>query len=443
MVLRPVHLKAILCLTLGWMGVEMSGALDSVQFQLLLSQYVKDAKTIGLILCLGPMFGMLQPFMGSFADSLRNKGMSRRKLLMLSALMLALSIIGVGFTWNLPSLVAAIAFFYFGLNLVIINYRALVGEVGNRQALSYFKGTITGFMGLFSGVGGLTMYLLNSLSNNSSTPVIGAILVLLAAFTLLFIFVPRVKTTKNPPSFLESDPGQAERQHLVTPLSLAFYAMPFLALFPQVEAKIAPQAFKKAIFRLLMVTFMLWFGIGAMRYFFFLFATKQLHIPASQASLPLCAFTLSMLLVSVPLGKIADKIDNRILLRYTTGLYLFGAAFGYFFVHDLTTCMILMTLMGIGFAGNASMPLTILFRLCPPKSEGTYLGLYNMFLCIPQLYSLLLTGCLVDMQGDYRVIMVVAGLAMFSAFALTFRILPTSYHVVVPFKTPAEKAMEA
>src|SRR5690606_16448554 len=127
-----------------------------------------------------------------------------------------------------------------------------------------------------------------------------------------------------------------------------FYLLPPLGLIPGIEAKIAPQAFKKAIFRLFTAVFAMWLGIGTMRYFFILFATKQLHIPFSQASIPLCVFTFVMLLASIPLGKMADKIDNRILLRFTTSLYVVAAIFGFFFVRDLPTACIMMVLMGTG-----------------------------------------------------------------------------------------------
>jgi MFS-type transporter involved in bile tolerance (Atg22 family) len=68
------------------------------------------------------------------------------------------------------------------------------------------------------------------------------------------------------------------------------------------------------------------------------------------------------------------------------------------------------------------LPLSLLFKLCPKQSEGVYSGLYNMFMSVPQLYSLFITGWLVDTFDSYRMILAVGAVTVACAALLTLRL---------------------
>ncbi|MGG2383108.1 hypothetical protein, partial [Salmonella enterica] len=83
--------------------------------------------------------------------------------------------------------------------------------------------------------------------------------------------------------------------------------------------------------------------------------------------------------------------------------------------------MVMSVLLGVSFAGMIVMPLSMLFKFCPRQSEGVYSGLYNLFISMPQLYSLFITGWLVDYFHSYRLILMVGAVTVIGAALLSYR----------------------
>lgn len=416
--MRGPTFLAIVYLTLGWFGLEMAMALDASQFQILLDMHVKKAFWIGTILNLGPLCGItVQPIVGLLADMLTHRGLSRRPLMGAGIVMGIVSILGLSKATTLPMLVTLIALFFIGLNTLIVSYRATVTEVSGRRALNNHKGAISGYVAFFSGLGPSVMFLLGSFL--TGTPYLFWLTAAIfgGTFALFFAYAPR---TKRVPS-QKSETETLGALHLLRPINLAFYAVPLLALFPAFENRLSLDKAQKNIFRLFLVLFFTWFGVQALRIYFVLFVGKSLAMGYHAAHLFLAVVTLVIVMSAIPQGHMADRYDNGALLRWTLLGFVITTGVSFFLVHGPLSLFLVCILLGIGFSGLITYSLSILMKLCPPKSEGGYSGLFNFFISVPQLYSQMITGFLIDYYHDYRMIFVVAAITMLMAFLLTFR----------------------
>ncbi len=438
--LKIPNLNALLYLTVGWFGIEMALALDATQFQVLLDQAFSGAGTarlvlpwggwslplgkavmIGMVLSFGPLAGIIvQPLMGWLGDRLIARGVSRQ-FIMRQAVFYAL-VCTVLFTLKLSlwALVIAIALFFVSFNVLNVSYRALITETSNRKALAPQKGMVSGFVALFSGLGGFCMFMLFKLLGNSPWPAACGALVLLLTFVLVFRYAPGPRQNVGTPPV--QTPGQkAAMKALVSPLHLLFYVCPLISLLPGVEYKLAVLPGQRNIFRLFLAIFFAWLGIQALRAFFILMATKELRLAYGDANLCLAVLTLVTVASALPLGKLADRLDNRLILILSLSLFALVCAAGYWLAASLASVMVMCVFLGVSFAGMIVLPLSLLFKQCPRQSEGVYSGLYNLFISMPQLYSLFITGWLADCYG-YRVILPVAAITVACAVLLAFRL---------------------
>ena len=74
--------------------------------------------------------------------------------------------------------------------------------------------------------------------------------------------------------------------------------------------------------------------------------------------------------------------------------------------------MMLMTLMGIGWATTLSLPFAILGRHVPSGNEGVLAGTFNIFIAAPQFIALPIIGALITYTGSYSFGMITGGLAI-------------------------------
>jgi maltose/moltooligosaccharide transporter len=96
-----------------------------------------------------------------------------------------------------------------------------------------------------------------------------------------------------------------------------------------------------------------------------------------------------------------------------------------YFVSDPNMLYVSFALMGIAWASILSMPFAIISSAIPAKDTGVYMGLFNMFICIPQIIASLgglnyLTHHLIGPQAIHG--LVLAGILMILGGLSTFLI---------------------
>ena len=128
--------------------------------------------------------------------------------------------------------------------------------------------------------------------------------------------------------------------------------------------------------------------------------------------------------VAALFGFLIPSIATLIGRKYTHMLCLALGGLGLLsiaFVQDSTLLLGSFALIGISWASILSMPYAMLSGALPPKKIGIYMGLFNMFICIPQIFASLgglnfLTHTFVGPKAIHGIIL--AGVLMLVASVL-------------------------
>ena len=109
------------------------------------------------------------------------------------------------------------------------------------------------------------------------------------------------------------------------------------------------------------------------------------------------------------------KVPNQYHKVGYAGSLLLGAVgfLSVFFIHNQYALIISYALVGIAWAGMNTYPLTIVTNALSGKHMGTYLGLFNGSICLPQIVASVFSFALFPMLGGSQVNMfLLAGIVM-------------------------------
>jgi len=119
-----------------------------------------------------------------------------------------------------------------------------------------------------------------------------------------------------------------------------------------------------------------------------LYARDVLLIAEEQWWLVFIPLLLTMVVVSIPIGKMVDKIGRKIPL--VLGLFILGVATLIFVAGDFLTVMISMCLFAIGQLLVMSTVMALATDLVPPANRGKVIGFRNFFGYIVMGFGMLL-----------------------------------------------------
>ena len=131
----------------------------------------------------------------------------------------------------------------------------------------------------------------------------------------------------------------------------------------------------KTVFWLFVVQTLVMFGMSLTYVMNAIYATSVLGIPKEQWWFTFIPLLLTMIVVSIPIGKMVDKIGRKIPL--ILGLFVFGVATMIFVVGDLLTVMISMSLFAIGQLMVMSAVMALSTDLIEPVNRGKVVGFRN------------------------------------------------------------------
>ncbi len=115
-------------------------------------------------------------------------------------------------------------------------------------------------------------------------------------------------------------------------------------------------------------------------------------------------------------------------MAYFVSLLLGGIGFiSTMFIHDQYILFISYILIGCAWAAMLALPFTILTNSISGKNMGTYLGLFNGTICLPQIVAATVGGVLLSLVGGSQVnMLVLAGVLLLAGAASVFVIKETS-----------------
>ena len=374
----------------------------------------------GLIWLAGPFTGMVvQPLIGALSDKTKLAFGRRRPYLLGGALLSAIALIALPNSEQVVnwisaqlhiSLPALAALFFAAVMIWILDacvniaqgpYRALVPDVVPQEQHSIANSYISLAIGLGSVVAAATAPFLKWAFNYQMS--IPAQFVMAAlAFTLGMIWTCTfIKEKKYEPKENE----EAEKFDFVQSLK------DFFALSPEVG-------------KICWMQFFTWIGNMCMMIYFTQYAVHTVYgVPdlsgVSEAvkatydsavlagtnfsSVCFAVFNLVCFLVAIPIGFMSVKFGNKkvhIISMISMALAFLGMAF----THNPKAVAICMGLSGIGWASICALPFAMLSRYIKAGTEGSVMGIFNIFIAGPQVFvctlvSWFINKCVFEVQG--------------------------------------------
>ena len=417
--LPDVSKSLIWMINFGFLGVQTAFTLQSSQMSRIFQTLGADPNSLGWFFILPPLAGLLvQPVVGYYSDRTWAPKLGGRRLpyLLLGTLIAVIVMIllpnsgSLGFGYgSLAALLfgaITVAFLDVSSNMAMQPFKMMVGDMVNDDQKSYAYG-IQSFLSNTGAVIAAVLPFLFAymgLKNTAAKGVVpqtvvvafyvgAALLIITSLFTIF-----KVK---------EYDPETYALYHGIS-TEANEEKVSWIQLL-----KTAPKAF----WTVTLVQFFCWFafqylwtysaGAIAENVWHTTNATSQGYQAAGNWYGVLAAVqSIAAVVWSYVLAKVPNKYHKA---GYFSSLLLGALGFlSIFFVSNQYVLIVSYILVGIAWAGINTYPLTIVTNALSGNHMGTYLGLFNGSICLPQIVASLLSFGLFPLLGGHQANMFLA-----------------------------------
>lgn len=449
-------------LALGFLGLQFAW-----QMRIILSGPVTENLgatpwLYGLIWLAGPFTGMVvQPLIGALSDNTKSRFGRRRPYLLGGAIIASIALwlfpnsgnIANLFGHNIPAwtglLIAAIFIWIIDacINIAQGPYRALIPDVVVKEQHSLANSWISLAIGLGSVVAAATAPFLKfvfKIQMSYNAQFIMAALAFTLAMVWTCLTIKEVKTIKGK----EDKQDNLNSQISIHPdiqTSGNFYTSlkEFFLLSPEVG-------------KICLMQFFTWIGMMCMMIFFTNFAIHTVFgVPdltklsaelqqqfmgaqtsaTNYSSICFAVFNLICFVIAIPIGVLAGKFGNKkvhiISLLSMVCAYLIMGIFK-------TNALIVglgMALSGIGWASVCALPFAMLSKYIKAGTEGSVMGIFNIFIAGPQVFVCTLVAWIIDksvinngefLNYHYEYSFFIGALCLLIASVITSRVRETN-----------------
>ena len=413
-ILKKFTTAQFLNFALGFFGLQFAW-----QMRIILSGPVTEGLgaspfIYGLIWLAGPFTGMVvQPLIGNMSDRTNTKFGRRRPYLLGGAILASLAlwafpnsqnianIFGNSFGVNLPLwsglLVAAVMIWIIDacINVAQGPYRALIPDVVPQEQHSLANSYISLSIGLGSVVAaGVAPFL--KWAFDYQMPINAQFIMAALAFSLAMLWT--CLTIKEHSIKKENKEENEEKAP-----SFFVALSEFFKLSPEIS-------------KICWMQFFTWIGTMCMMIFFTQYAvhtvfgvpdltTASETIKESYAnavlsgtnfsSICFAIFNLICFVIAIPIGVMAAKFGNK-KVHIISILSMVIAFLGMAFLKSPKAVAILMGLSGIGWASICALPFAILSQYIKKGTEGSVMGIFNIFIAGPQVFVCTLVAWLIS-----------------------------------------------
>lgn len=421
-------------MSFGFLGIQFGWGLQLANMSPIYKYLHAEESSLPYLWLAGPITGLLiQPVIGSMSDRTWNRLGRRRPYFLIGAILASTALffmpnssavwMAAGMLWILDA----------SINITMEPFRAFVADKlpEEQRTLGFVMQSF--FIGIGQTLANALPYLFTVLGvvgvMSTGIPLSVEYSFKIGAVVFLLAVVWTVATSKEYPP---EDPE-------------AFWRMKrerkgIAAGFTEIFSSIAemPQTMKQ----LAVVQFFTWFALPCMWQFFGLAVARHVFLAPDEKS-PLFAqgtewgglcfavynvvcFVIAFLLPW--LAKATSRKGVHIISLACGGLGLISV----FFIASKWMLFVSMAGVGIAWASILSMPYVILSTAVPPARMGVYMGVFNLFIVIPQIVmSLIVPNIFNSVLGaDPRNAVVLGGISMLVAAASV--IIVRDIHAPVP-----------
>ena len=397
-------------LSFGYLGVQMGFALQNANASRILSSFGADVHELSWFWIVAPLMGLIvQPIIGHYSDNTWSKFGRRKPYFLLGALLASFGLILMpqagAFTALMPALWMGAGFLMImdaSFNIAMEPMRAFVADMlpSDQRTLGYSIQTV--IIGLGAVVGSWLPYILSnwfgvsSVAGEGEVPfhlilsfIIGAIAIIITV--LITIFTTKEYTPEQLDAFeiAEGKEPIVEEKSSLTQIFTDFGNMP------------------KTMKQLGLVQFFTWFALFGMWVFatpaiahhVYGLALSDTHSETYQKAGDWVGIIFGVYNgISAIFAFFLPAIALKFGRKTTHAISLICGGLGLisiYFIHDPKLLIISMIGVGIAWASILSMPYAILAGAIPAKKMGVYMGIFNFFICMPQIINALLGGPIV------------------------------------------------
>ncbi|HEY0763387.1 MAG TPA: MFS transporter [Pyrinomonadaceae bacterium] len=408
-------------MSFGFLGIQFGWGLQLANMSPIYKYLHAEESSLPYLWLAGPITGLLiQPIIGSMSDRTWNRLGRRRPYFLVGAILASTALffmpnssavwMAAGLLWILDA----------SINITMEPFRAFVADKlpEEQRTLGFVMQSF--FIGIGQTLANGLPYLFTALGvvgvMASGIPLSVEYAFKIGAIVFLAAVLWTIATTKEyPPEDIEAfERMKRERKGII-------------AGFTEIFSSVAemPQTMKQ----LAVVQFFTWFALPCMWQFFGIAVARHVFLAPSETS-PLFAegtewgglcfavynvvcFGIAFLLPALAKGTSRKTVHTIALLCGGIGLI------SVYFIANKYLLFASMAGLGIAWASILSMPYVMLSTAVPPSRMGVYMGVFNLFIVIPQIVMSLIVPNIFNnvLGGDPRNAVVLGGISLLIAAA--------------------------
>ena len=411
----------------GFFGIQYGFGLQQANLSPIFTYHGASYDQLPLLWLAGPVTGLLvQPIIGAISDRTWSPRFGRRKpFFMWGALV---GSVAVMFMPYVPELWMVVGLFWIldaGMNTAMEPYRAMVGDMVNRQqrpfafALQTFM--ISGGQILASLMPVILLFFgISAVTDGTEIPDIVTYSFVIGVIVILITASWSFKTTQEyPPENVEQFHAENKGKALKS-------------IIPDIISGLRDMP--KSLRQLWWVKLATWFGLPMMwQYLSLSIAYHVYNAPTpdavgfaegtAQGGTAFAVMHTTTLICSFFIARFVHKFSDS--LVYCVTLIIGGIGFlSMQLTTDLTLTLACMALVGVGWAGVITIPFIMCANVAPVARIGIYMGLLNAMICLPQIFEMVSIGLVFDslMGGDPRNALALCGILFIIGGLLALRI---------------------
>ncbi len=428
-------------MTFGFLGIQFGFALQNANSSRILQIYGADVEHLSLFWLAAPLTGMIiQPIVGHYSDKTWNRLGRRRPFFLIGAILTTIALIlmpnaGIFLSPDTthailsPVLIGAgmLMIMDASINITMEPFRALVGDMLPAEQHTTGFSVQTFLIGVGAVVGSWLPSIMNRVFGFANTADAGEVADNVkfafytgAAILLLSVLWTIFKTKEYSPAELAEF---SEEKKNVTHSEKRSGFMEILQ-----DIKHMP----KIMWQLGLCQFFAWFALYSM----WVYTTPAIadHVYGSPDPTSVGyanagdkvgelfgIYNLVAMMFALLLIPIARAIGRK--MTHAVCLTLGGAGLmSLYFLTDPNMMIFSMIGVGIAWASILAMPYAILSDNLPPEKMGTYMGIFNFFITLPQITNGLIHGWIVkNIYNGYTIYaLLTGGIFLFFAAAAVF-----------------------
>ena len=391
-------------LSFGFFGVQIAYALQSANISRIFATLGADPHTLSFFWVLPPLMGMIvQPIVGAMSDKTWCKWGRRKPYLYVGALVaiIVMALLPNAGSFNM-TVKAALAFGAImlmlldtSINMAMQPFKMMVGDMVNEEQKTEAYSIQSLLCNAGSLVGYLFPYIFTFLGVKNIAPegqipdsVTWSFYIGAAILILCVLYTGAKVKEMNPEEYAAfhgiKEEAKEEKTNLI---ELLFHA-------------------PKAFWQIGLVQFFSWFAFLYM----WTYTTGGIAenvwgtIQTSSAEYQAAGDWTGVLFAVQAIGSILwalvlPRFKNT-KLAYSSSLVLGAIGFiSTYFIHDQYMLFVSFLLVGCAWAAMLAMPFAMLTNSLSGKSMGSYLGLFNCTICLPQIVASLVGGLILGFVG--------------------------------------------